>query len=385
MYRIEKSVALGVRDNYNAVYRMIERKHVEKNNRPDVDPIIAGSVDGFFTNLRVPRTQGGWYAWLLQTEAVEGDLWKKARLMREFQRGVDYVEAEAVKRGMDYKRPAIGIITTERAGSSFPPRVGAILGERIFVAAWYLEKASQRNLEQPMDILGMDEQPAYAGATVPDYFLLYGVEEAHHTLFHQREGEILPRVHPSTTQVELYDAQDHEYEALQWKIEAARVLGFPEKTVETLQYRLQAATAVRIEQAASAGHAVARQEPTSEEIEGPAQDASARNADSQEKIDDPQAVIPGYTPESTETLRDTVNLSPSPEELGLDEDEKASNTQHHFEEIPPMDNERIAGEDIHSPKGAARCGSRGRGVQDATDANPTKDTARTEQDYKDGR
>ena len=302
--------------------------------------------------------------------------------MAAFQRGVDYVESEAAKQGINYNRPAIGIVPVERDNPSFPPGIGAFGGGRIFIATWYLEEASRYSHEEPTSFFAdADETLVYAGATVPDYFVLFGVEEAHHALFSQREGNwTSPTLHPNTAPSALYDAQDHEYEALQWKIEAARALGFPEETVEALQLCRQAATTVREEQS-SKEHAVNSQAPTSEDHEGTAQHTSGRNTERREKTDDKQADV---SPESTEILSDP-NSSLHPEEQGLDEDEQEPDTHLHVEEHAPPDNGKAAGPYMHNQKDAMSYGSRDRGEQGETTSSTTQDTGRDHQDHDDGR
>lgn len=369
---------------------VVERRNfdTDKNDRPDVTIANAGSkageelvVDGLYTHSREPRTQEEWCKWLRLTKAVEEDLERKAQLMAAFQRGVDYVEKEAAKRGIGYKRPAIGIVTTQRDDSFSPPRVGAILGELIFVATWHLEEASQYNYEEPMSFWGSDEEPVYAGATVPDYFMLSGVEEAHHALFYQREGNwTLPPLHPKTTPSALYDAQDHEYEALQWQIEAARALGFPEETVETLQHCLQAATTVREEQA-SKEHAAESRSPTSEDVEGTAQHTTGKNTEHQEKTVDPQANVLEDTPESTETWTDLPSSAQGLEEHRQDEDQQESDDGLRFKGSRPAGSEIVGGPNLDTSNGGIRYQAQTHVEHDEMNSSPAPDAARDE--YRD--
>jgi hypothetical protein len=356
--------------------------NVDKSQTPDVAATNARGQEikeilGIYATLPEPRTQVEWAEWLRGTKVVEGDLDKKARLMMEFQRGVDYVETEAGKRGVAYARPAFGIVP---ADPSFSYRVGTLLGVRIFIATWYLEDFSRYDHEEPISFLESGESgktSMYAGATVPQYLFLDGVEEAQHALFYQREGTwTSPPLHPRTTAGTLYDAQDHEYEALQWKIEAAKALGFPEKTVETLQHCLQEATAVRAKQAA-ARHAVARQ-ATSEEPEGTAEETPARNSEDQEEAGDTQAAIPEDTPESTETWRDLPSSAQGLEVHRQGEDEQESDDHVRFEASPPGDSEMVGRPNLDSSNGGTSYRLHKHIEQDEINSSPAPDTPRYE-------
>jgi hypothetical protein len=216
----------------------------------------------------------------------------------------------------------------------------------------------------------------YAGATVPQYLFLDGVEEAHHALFYQREGTVSPPLFPNTTPLAVYHAQDHEYEALEWKVQAASALGFPEKTVETFQDRLREATAVRMAQTPER-HAVARQ-ATSEEPEGAGEETAARNSEDQEEVVDTQAAIPEDTPEFTETWRDLPSSAQGLEEHRQGEDEQESDDHVRLKQSPPGDSEMVGRPNLDSSNGGTSYRLHKHIEQDEINSSPAPDTPRYE-------
>lgn len=72
-----------------------------------------------------------------------------------------------------------------------------------------------------------------------DMYRLFGVEEEDHALYEQRFGDHSSIQDPSSVSLEEYEAQPHEYSALQKKLHIAEQKQMPQNTIDFLRHRVK--------------------------------------------------------------------------------------------------------------------------------------------------
>jgi len=73
---------------------------------------------------------------------------------------------------------------------------------------------------------------------IDNYFILAGVEEASHVKYEEQDP-MGAGLHPKTTSLAEYDAQPHEYIALQQKLEVAERLMMHADTIDVIRLRIE--------------------------------------------------------------------------------------------------------------------------------------------------
>ncbi len=166
----------------------------------------------------------------LREENFKGDIARAAHIIRRFADGAQWIYN---------KRKAIGMleIGTELPGLDFdstniPDFGAAYLADynMVVIGTYILDKVAKHELDKLIDITRTDGNVGFRGT--PDEFgFLFGVEEFDHGLGEKANHPL----HPNHVSRAEYNAQDHEYQALRWRILAAEENNFNPETIKFLK------------------------------------------------------------------------------------------------------------------------------------------------------
>ncbi len=152
----------------------------------------------------------------------------------------------------DFTKPSIGIEDLSRPPLKMETAMNYSVPTKIIgVSPLAL---NQHALVDPSDVVRLTpaSEPfdpsriCYEG-TIPDMYLLGGVEEADHALYFHKHPESAEASlsQPGSKSFAEYDAQDHEFLSLQARVDAAEELSLPSVTIDFLRRKFDAALQVR--------------------------------------------------------------------------------------------------------------------------------------------
>lgn len=177
-------------------------------------------------------TKDAWMRWIAQTfPEFKGHLEGAAILMGAFIEGKMFVQNEFQKEGRDFNSPDLAI---SRQVSGMAPVVGKIgNSNQMYVDISYLEMCSKYDPETSGSSTGYEDNIVLHKGTIVDFFRLAGVEETHHAIREQIKGEPINLIDNRDSIA--YQAQDHEYEALEMKVKFAKKKNMRKETIEVLE------------------------------------------------------------------------------------------------------------------------------------------------------
>lgn len=169
-----------------------------------------------------------------------GDTEQSAKLLKSVAMGMKWIREGLKKKGILDFNPTLRVFVPQRNGVDPQANFFHQNGD-VFVDARTLSQLSL----SPSDFVRWKDSDGNAiDMHVMEYMMLGGVEETDHARFDQQHpGHFAknPSLDPAHVSPAQYDAQDHEFEALEKKIDAAESLRFPEEIVDGLRRQLQAA------------------------------------------------------------------------------------------------------------------------------------------------
>lgn len=186
-----------------------------------------------------------WEQWLSHETWCGGKHPKKAaELILQIVRGIGFVQNKVVQAGFHtFKRPPLVIVKEPpddyaNKFASYLPKPNAIA-----LSPDRLQEYSKLPFDRIIENAKATE--ICMRATAPDHALLLGVEECHHSVDRQQNGE--PSLPPNVRQLSrvAYDALDHEFAALGLQVLVAKEFDLPEVTRLLLVQRWNAANALR--------------------------------------------------------------------------------------------------------------------------------------------
>ena len=176
-------------------------------------------------------------------------------LMTAFMGGVDFVYARLAARGLTLSRP--DILFTKNATSGLAGCSIDDEGKSFIVIE--IDQFSQVLLEDPSSFrefksAAPDEESAFRG-TLIDCLGSVAVEEAHHSVLNQIRGVPASAIMGAAdTFATVYRSQEHEFDALKWKLRYAQEMGMSEETIQVLREQLAAARIMRQLSISQAGY-----------------------------------------------------------------------------------------------------------------------------------
>lgn len=173
----------------------------------------------------------------------KGNSESAARLMMSYQKGRDYIHSKFSPKFGNFEKPDLTIVLNESqvGGSPFGSVDGA---SKIFVTKSFLEQYSEYDANYSHSVTRKDGEIVFSG--LPDeVFQLHGVEETHHSLFHELKGPTSQKVQPTSVSLASYDSQEDEYRALRWQIQYATENHLSNEAITILNSRLEQAQKVR--------------------------------------------------------------------------------------------------------------------------------------------
>jgi hypothetical protein len=179
----------------------------------------------------------------LQTNRFPGNPDVAAGFLVQVRQGIDYVREVTRRKGMTLHPVDIGIAIGNDAPPSFVYEYGPDMGvpkygHVVMVPGDLLTAASRYGRRESTPDATYD---ITRDAVHDEFWYLDGVEEADHARFRQLLGK------PNTkflgdTNTAAYDAQQHEFEALFARLEAAKERGVPPISIVAIETRIRLAT-----------------------------------------------------------------------------------------------------------------------------------------------
>jgi hypothetical protein len=172
----------------------------------------------------------------------EGDMARAGACMAAFENGVRFVHDTFGELGVAEEVPIIRIVSDIQVKDS-EAGMAATAGE-VFINGLMLEDSSMCPADELVTSPHPDTgQPPGMIGTMEQLYFLGGVEEAHHSI-HERH---MPPCEPSNRSLPHieYHTNEREYQALRWKLMAAKRTGMSQEMVGALEHTYHAATALR--------------------------------------------------------------------------------------------------------------------------------------------
>lgn len=188
-----------------------------------------------------------------QNQVIQRSGWgEKIISSGEFKGNVENAEAllNGLEKGLDYswqnKRPQknipINIIHDDSRSSSFISYNISPYGQEILVKNSFLEMASNNNIDTRFTFTTGGGEVAFRGS-FREFFELAGVEEGDHSVYEDFHAGVLKN--SEVDSVAKYDAQNHEFHALELQLKYADENNFSTETIEILRNRINAAKVTR--------------------------------------------------------------------------------------------------------------------------------------------
>lgn len=178
----------------------------------------------------------------LRTNRFPGNPDIAAGFLSQVRQGIDFVREATRQKGMILNPVDIGITMGDAAPSSFVyeygpdmgvPKYGHVVmvpGELLIAASRHGRRVSSPNM--PYDVT--------RDAVHDEFWYLDGVEEADHARFRQMNGRKFVKFQGDTNSA-AYDAQQHEFEALFARLQAAQEKRMPEISILAIETRIRLA------------------------------------------------------------------------------------------------------------------------------------------------